>query len=60
MTLKGGDKLPASIQYLKGGLDLLEKKLEATKLAEVLDLDVLKKILMVNATYLIKNVCQRI
>lgn len=60
MTLKGGDKLPASIQYLKGGLELLEGKLEASKLAEVLDLDVLKKVLMVNATYLIKNVCQRI
>lgn len=60
MTLKGGDKIPSSIQYLKGGLDLLESKLEASKLAEVNDLDLLKKVLMVNATYLIKNVCMKI
>lgn len=60
MTLKGSDKIPSSIQYLKVGLELLESKLQCTKMSEILDLDELKKILMVNATFLIKNVCMRI
>ncbi|KAL4448667.1 hypothetical protein ABPG74_012756 [Tetrahymena malaccensis] len=55
-TLKGAERVPNSIQYLKAGLSFVETNLEANSISEILDLDVLKKILVVNATYLIKNV----
>jgi hypothetical protein len=58
--MKGGDKIPATIEYLKSGMELLDTQLEALKISEILDLDTIKKILIVNATYLTKNVCLKI
>lgn len=55
-TLKGGDKVPYTVQYLKAGFDLLETKLEVNNISEILDLDNLKKILIVNATHQVKSV----